>query len=150
MRFTAERCFRSSRVVGHLSQLGEAIWPAAYNTGMPASPPRNTITESPWYWVYLFATAGLIALLLAGPKYAVRQTRLENNREARIRAAQLAAGQDVEQVEATEQQSPSIPLWPLYVVLGGALAAAWFNLWWRRRGVNAEAQAADLSNEASP
>ena len=32
-----------------------------------------SVTESPWYWIYVFCTAALIGLVLLGPKVLERQ-----------------------------------------------------------------------------
>ena len=96
----------------------------------PNSPPPS-ITDSAWYWVYLFCTAGAVALLLAGPKFAVRQSQIERNGEDRLRVAHYVAGQpiDISEQATAEPATTRITLWPLYVVLGCVLSVAWFNLW---------------------
>ncbi len=112
--------------------------------GPKATPPRRSITESPWYWAYLFCTGGLVALVIVGPKYAQRQTQIEQNGQKRQWAAQLAAGR--EQTESpTSGGSQSIALWPLFVVLGTLLSLAWLKLIYdhrRRQQVAGEATAA--------
>lgn len=85
------------------------------------------LAESPWYWAYLFCTGGLIALVVIGPKYALRQSQIEQNGQKRQWAAQLAAGRAV-----TDSPEPdvgqAVPLWPLFVLLGGCLGVAWIKL----------------------
>jgi hypothetical protein len=93
---------------------------------------RRPITESPWYWVYLFCTAGLVALVLAGPKFAARQSQIERKYESRQRAAQHAAGREIPGSTAQEQRTGTrIGLAPLYIMLGTILSIAWCVLWWR-------------------
>jgi len=118
---------------------------------MATTTTRPPITESPWYWVYLFATAGLIALLLAGPKYAVRQAQIEKNQADRLRAAQLASGADAT-AQPIRDQSPAarVVLWPLYLVLGAILILAWVNLIRSRRAANRNAPTSPTSGEAVP
>ncbi|MEO8498553.1 MAG: hypothetical protein ABI614_26115, partial [Planctomycetota bacterium] len=85
----------------------------------PSAASRKSITDSPWYWVYLFCTAGVVALLLAGPKFAARQSQIERNSEDRLHAAQLVAKQprNIAQ-QATEQPTATrVTLWPLYTLL---------------------------------
>ncbi|MCA9142540.1 MAG: hypothetical protein H6821_09415 [Planctomycetaceae bacterium] len=96
-----------------------------------SSSSRKSITDSPWYWVYLFCTAGAIALLLAGPKFASRQAQIERKYEARQHVAQQIAKQqsNFNEQEAEQLTETRITLWPLYAVLGCVLAVAWFNLW---------------------
>lgn len=93
---------------------------------------RASVTESPWYWLYLFATAGLVALIVVGPKFLVRQQREEFNFRGRQQVMNEAAGSDQE----TRPDSPSpdetrITLTPLYLILAALLIFAWVNLWWR-------------------
>lgn len=95
-------------------------------TTAASSSPRS-ITESPWYWAYLFCTGALIALVIIGPKYAQRQTQIEQNGQKRQWAAQLAAGRSQGDSPADNQQ-PAIVLWPLFVVLGLVLSIAWIKL----------------------
>jgi len=92
-----------------------------------SSSPTRSITESPWYWAYLFCTGGLIALVIVGPKYARRQTQIEQNGQKRQWAARVAAGQ-AETDSPPTRGEPSITLWPLFVVLGAVLAVAWIKL----------------------
>ena len=96
-----------------------------------SSTPRESITDSPWYWVYLFGTAGAVALLLAGPKFVARQSQIERKYEARQHVAQQVAKQELRIAEQEIEQlgATRVTLWPLYAVLGTVLAAAWFNLW---------------------
>lgn len=97
-----------------------------------ASPTRPPITESPWYWVYLFCTAGLIALLLAGPKFSARQAQIERKYESRQHAAQHVAGRVSEEADVVNpREGTRITLRPLYITLGTALGVAWVGLWWR-------------------
>ena len=93
------------------------------------SSPR--LTDSPWYWAYLFAMAGLIALVLIGPKFARRQAIIETKSEARQRASMNLSGRSLP--PANEDRSPRIPLGPLYLVLALLLGVAGFQLWRRRR-----------------
>ena len=97
----------------------------------PSGSTRKSITDSPWYWVYLFCTAGAIALVLAGPKFAARQSQIERNSEDRLQVARSVAKQqrNSSEQEPGPQTATRITLWPLYVVLGCGLSLAWFNLW---------------------
>ena len=96
-----------------------------------SAPAKTSITDSPWYWIYLFCTAGAVALLLAGPKFAARQSQIERNYEARQHAAQHVAKQQLDFTarEAEQLTTTRVTLWPLYVMLGGVLSLAWFKLW---------------------
>jgi len=92
---------------------------------------RKPITDSPWFWVYLFATGGLIALVLMGPKFMARQTEIERQAQGRQRAIRTQLGQEA----TTAMSSPDdtvISLRPLFWTLGSILVVAWSILWWKR------------------
>jgi hypothetical protein len=91
---------------------------------------RPAISESPWFWLYLFATAALIALLLMGPKFAARQAQIEREGQGRHRAAQQTHGQQPSTPLSTTG-STIVSLGPLYLVIGGLLIVAWSVLWWQ-------------------
>jgi hypothetical protein len=91
---------------------------------------RGPITDSPWFWFYLFATAGLIALVLMGPRFTGRQVQIERQYQARERAMQKQLGQAP--TEPLSDEGHTIhTLRPLYVGLGAVLIVAWVVLWWR-------------------
>ncbi|MBC8350983.1 MAG: hypothetical protein H8E66_03295 [Planctomycetes bacterium] len=92
---------------------------------------RYSITDSPWYWVYLFCTAGAVALLLAGPKFAARQSQIERKYEDRLHVAKHVAQPQlpVTEREAVQRTTTRVMLWPLYAVLGCVLSVAWYKLW---------------------
>ena len=117
----------------------------------PSALPKKTITDSPWYWVYLFCTAGAVALLLAGPKFAARQAQIERNSEARLQVAQQVASQQINVAEQEGEQPTStrITLWPLYVALGFVLSVAWFNLWRRHKRGQAAVESSLPGSEAT-
>lgn len=88
----------------------------------------RSVTDSAWFWVYLFATAGLIALALVGPKFSARQAQIEREFQGRQRAAQQAHAQ-----EPTGQLSTAgetlITLRPLFWGLATVTAIAWLVFW---------------------
>lgn len=95
----------------------------------PSTPPP--LADSPWFWLYTFATVALVLLVLIGPKFEERRAQQERNFQGRARALQQRLGEE-----------PSVPLsapgktWlslrPLYVILGLLIAAGWSTLWWQR------------------
>lgn len=98
----------------------------------PASPARQSpLYESPWFWVYLFATAALAILLLANAKITGRQAQLERNMQARQRAAQVRAG-ETPTVPLSPPDKPQIGLAPLYALLTILLLVGWVGLWYTR------------------
>ncbi|MDZ4781203.1 MAG: hypothetical protein SGJ19_13195 [Planctomycetia bacterium] len=44
--------------------------------------------ESPWLWLVVFSLVALVAVLMIGPKFMLRQARLEQKLEGRVRAQQ--------------------------------------------------------------
>ncbi|MBP90800.1 MAG: hypothetical protein CMJ64_29500 [Planctomycetaceae bacterium] len=120
----------------------------AYNAVVSTSETRRRppITDSPWYWVYLFCTGGLVALVLVGPKFAAKQSRIERNYEARQRAAQHVAGRTRPEAEPQSPRTGTrIGLQPLFITLAIVLSLAWCNLWWRHyRGATAKDKPAFL------
>ena len=95
------------------------------------TPDRPPLSDSPWFWAYLFATAALVAVLLVGPKYVQRQPQLERQFSARQRAGQTVVGPDGA-VRLSTPERLIISLRPLYAILGLLLAAAWVGLWYQR------------------
>jgi len=92
------------------------------------------ITDSPWFWICLFAAAGCISLAAIGPKYASRQAQIEREFQGRQRAAQNAQGQQPSLPLSTPERTV-ITLQPLVWVLAVSIAAGWFLLWWHRTGL---------------
>jgi hypothetical protein len=92
---------------------------------------RRPITDSPWFWVYLFATAGLIALALIGPKFAARQSHIEREYQGRQRVTQNRAGQ-TPSIELSTAERTLITLRPLFIGLALVTIAAWI-IFWRSR-----------------
>jgi len=54
---------------------------------------RARLTDSPWFWLLVFANAALVGVALIGPKYNVRQGAVERRYEARREIAGRALGQ---------------------------------------------------------
>ncbi len=88
---------------------------------------RSSLGESPWFWLYLFATVALIVLLVNRPKIVSRQVQLERNLQARQRAAQVVAGQKPT-APLSEENAPQISLVPLYVLLAVLVLTGWIGL----------------------
>ena len=89
------------------------------------------ITDSPWFWAYLFGTAALIALALAGGKYGPRQAQIEREFQGRQRAAQHLNRQTPD-VELSTAERTLITLRPLFLLLAAITTIAWL-VFWRRR-----------------
>jgi hypothetical protein len=100
-----------------------------------SAPPRS-ITDSPWFWVCLFAAAGLIGLALISSKYGKRQAQIEREFQGRQRAAQNVQGQSPNVPLSTPDQT-LIPLWPLALALSSLIPIAFFILYRRQSIRNA-------------
>lgn len=90
-------------------------------------PLERSILQSPWYWVYLFATGALICLVLMGPKFRSRQSQIERNYQGRNRAGQQAFGETPSGKVSTPDDT-IVSLTPLYLLAGSALVVAWIGL----------------------
>jgi hypothetical protein len=91
------------------------------------------LTDSGWYWLYLYCTFGLITLVVAGPKIARLQLQSEQNYQARQRAGQQAAGVVITEPLAT-LENRRINLQPLFLILASLLSVGWISLWYRHFG----------------
>src|SRR5437762_3870103 len=89
---------------------------------MPPAP--RPMTDSPWFWAYVFTTAALIALALIGPKFAARQAQIEREFQGRQRAAQNIHGQAPSGALSTAEQT-LISLRPLLFGLAAITTIAW-------------------------
>lgn len=52
---------------------------------------RPPITESPWFWLALFGGVGLLGVMVIGPKWVLRTSRIERMQGTRERVAQERA-----------------------------------------------------------
>jgi hypothetical protein len=103
-------------------------------TPQASSEPRPSITESPWFWAYVFATGGVVALLLGTSKYEDRQEQIERQYLARQRAGQVVARQD-QPLDRPDDGGKIIPIWPLALLMTLILCVAWMVFWYQRRHV---------------
>lgn len=108
---------------------------------------RPPITDSPWFWVMLFALMALGAIVAIGGKYGRRQAGIERQFQARQRIVeQQVAGNSpaaASRTTAQEHGSPPrdfsqpgetlVPLWPLAAVLVLVALFAAGMLWRSRR-----------------
>jgi len=87
-------------------------------------PTARPMADSPWFWVYLFTTAALIALALIGPKFAARQAQIEREFQGRQRAAQNMHGEEPTGSLSTAERT-LITLRPLFFGLAAITTVAW-------------------------
>ncbi len=92
---------------------------------------NSAVTESAWFWGYLFGMFALVALSIAGPKFAARQAQLEQQFQGRERALQIRSGEEPS-MELSTPENTIITLWPLYAGLSAARVFAWV-VFWRTR-----------------
>jgi hypothetical protein len=84
----------------------------------------RSVSDSPWFWAYLFTTAALIALAMIGPKFAARQLQIEREFQGRQRAAQNISGQ-LPTVPISTAERTLISLRPLFFGLAAITTMAW-------------------------
>lgn len=108
-----------------------AVWAVRYTELMAKTQqtPRKSLFESPWYWIYVFATGALIALMLLGWKFGPRQAQIENKFLGHEAAAERAAGGEPAERELSTSDDTMIGLTPLYIVLGVVFVVAWIAVW---------------------
>ena len=99
-----------------------------YNPDMNP-PPKRRLSDSPWFWTYLFGTFALVALVVIGPKYAHRQSQLERQFQARERSGLVVPRSDADEPLSTPEET-IISLAPLYLITGTIVIAGWILLWW--------------------
>ena len=138
--FMVVPCFRSNSVAwrGACESLGrhESLMVSnprnrSLNSAAASSSARVPITDSPWFWAYLFGTAAVVALMLAGPRYSQRQPQLERQFAARQRGGQAIAGPNGSVPPSTSEQM-IISLRPLYILLIMLLSVGWIGFYYRR------------------
>ena len=95
-------------------------------------PARAPLTDSPWFWAYLFGTAALVALALLTPKYGPRQAQLEREFQGRQRAAQNQRGQEPS-IALSSAERLIVTLRPLFLGLAALTVLAWIVFWVRRQ-----------------
>ena len=105
-----------------------------------SAPRRPPLSDSPWFWVYLFTTFALIVLMVMLPRVQDRQAQIERNAQGRQRAMERAAGQTPQTPLSTPEKTV-IPLTPLFVILGAIWIVSWVMLLrhFRRRPLPTEA-----------
>jgi hypothetical protein len=112
--------------------------------------PSRPLADSPWFWAYLFGTAALVALALAGPKYGPRQAQIEREYQGRTRAAQNLNGVEPN-LEMSTAERTLITLRPLFIALAVITSLSWVVFWWtRKRAKDVECNEAAASDLGPP
>jgi len=68
-------------------------------------PGRARLTDSPWFWLLVFANAAIMGVAIIGPKYNQRQVAVERRYEARREIARRAAA-EASGISETDAASP--------------------------------------------
>lgn len=93
---------------------------------------REPLTDSPWFWVYLFATTALILLVVFRPKLESRQASIERQHQAREMAWPDNQAADAEHKPVAATGDTVVGLRYLYWVLGLLVLLGWVRLWYVR------------------
>ena len=111
--------------------------------------PRSSLTDSPWFWAYLFGAAALVALFVAENKFGPRQAQIEREFQARTRATQVLNGQEPS-LKLSTPDNTLITLQPLWFLIAVLTIGGWFLFWRSRRSsVAANATSPPLSSSSS-
>ena len=92
---------------------------------------RSPVTDSPWFWFYLFCTAALVALVLMRSKYGTRQAEIERQFQGRQRAGQTAS-QPAPAATFSNERRTMIQLDALFVAMAVGVAIGWCTFCWQR------------------
>ena len=111
--------------------LAKIIMPDAPSPHDSSKSEVRPLTDSVWFWIYVFGTAALVALYLGGPKYGLRQSQIERQFSARQSGGQAVSGVDGP-VEPSTANEVIIPLNPLFLLMGILLVVGCAGLWWQR------------------
>jgi|TARA_B100000519_G_scaffold185078_1_gene179949 hypothetical protein len=93
-------------------------------------PERKKLTESIWFWIYLFSTAGLISLVILQGKFDTRQDLEEINFRARMQTYEDSTATSL--AVKTPSNEQIVTLTPLYILFGLIFAVSWIVLWKQR------------------
>ena len=93
-------------------------------------PERKKLTESIWFWIYLFSTAGLISLVILQGKFDTRQDLEEINFRARMQTYEGSTATSLAAKTSSNEQI--VTLTPLYILFGLIFAVSWIVLWKQR------------------
>lgn len=97
-----------------------------------STPQQEPITDSPWFWLYLFATFALILLIAFQWKLDVRQANIERQHQARQLANQPDEIATEEPVTVSSPGNTLIGWNYLVAVLAVLVAVGWVRLWYVR------------------
>lgn len=85
------------------------------------------ITESIWFWGYLFSTAALIILFVMQSKISSRQIDEQRNFQARQQTYENVTRPD-NPTNVMQETANTVTTTPLFVILGFTFAVSWIML----------------------
>lgn len=98
---------------------------------MSASRPK--LSDSPWFWVYLFGAAALIAMFLIGNKADTVQAQRDGNFTRRQTSLERQAGKIVDDSQSATDSEPAeqryVDFKIFYGIIGVVTAFAWVMHW---------------------
>ncbi|MFN3153398.1 hypothetical protein [Bremerella sp.] len=97
-----------------------------------SSPQQEPITDSPWFWLYLFATVALILLIVFQGKLDIRQANIERQHQARQLANPSNEVTGQSPVTVSSPGNTLIGLNYLIAVLAVLVVVGWVRLWYVR------------------
>ncbi len=109
-----------------------------------ASVGRVPLTDSGWFWAFLFSLMALAGIALIAPKWDWRQRQLEGRflgrQQAAIERQRRAAGLEAVDLAETAAERDAVaperivPAWTLVTLAAAAAAGSGIMLWRERRG----------------
>lgn len=91
------------------------------------TPTRPKLTESIWFWGYLFSTAALIILFVMQSKISSRQNNEQRNFQARQQTYENVIRPD-NPTNVTQKTAHTVTTTPLFFILGIAFSVSWIML----------------------
>ena len=91
------------------------------------APTRPKLTESIWFWGYLFSTAALITLFVMQSKISSRQNDEQRNFQARQQTYENVTRPD-NPTNVTQKPAHTVTTTPLFVVIGITFSISWIML----------------------
>lgn len=92
----------------------------------PALKPK--LSDSPWFWIYLFGVAALVAMFLIGQKADQVQAHRDSNFTRRQLSLERQAGVQVELLDDAEE-TRYVDFRIFYLLIGSVTAIAWVMHW---------------------
>ena len=86
------------------------------------------LSDSPWFWIYLFGVAALVAMFLIGQKADQVQAQRDGNFTRRQLSLERQAGLQVELVDDAEE-TRYVDFGIFYLLIGSVTAFAWAMHW---------------------